>query len=94
VVSTTPGKKIGVRKQSDVGYLREEEMMWMTDYIREIQRQLVEVFNFEARTDVPEGMVIPIAAPDGTYDMTIEGRVDHVVIADGKINCGNFDEEK
>lgn len=63
--------------------------MWMTTYIREIQRQLVEVYGYPERPDLPG---VPVSVPDGDYPMTIEGQVDRVRIIDGKIRCCNFDE--
>lgn len=50
----------------------------MTDYIKVIQnwfRKNVSTF--------PE-------VPDGTYDIEIDGKLDHVKIEDGKINCCNY----
>ncbi len=64
--------------------------MWMTDYIREIQRQFVEVYGFEEHPDKPG---VPRHVPDGEYPMTIEGKLDHVKVEKGKINCCNFEEE-
>ena len=60
--------------------------MWMTDHIREIQRQFVEVYGFAARRDAP---AIPQHVPDGEYPMTIEGKVDRVRVAGGRIHCCN-----
>jgi hypothetical protein len=76
--------------------------MWMTDYIREIQRQFVEVYNFPRRIDPPgspwHGMpdIVPAegAVPDGEYPMTIEGKLDRVKVKDGYISCCNFGKEK
>ena len=64
--------------------------MWMTDYIREIQRQFVEVFGFEENPDQPG---LPLNVPDGEYPMTIEGKLDNVRVVDGKIHCCNFEEQ-
>lgn len=63
--------------------------MWMTSYIREIQRQLVAVYGFKENPAQPG---IPLDVPDGEYPMTIEGKLDRVRIEDGKISCCNFDE--
>lgn len=60
----------------------------MLGYIAEIQRQLVEVYGFERRTDVAQ-CVPKEGVPDGHYPMTINGKVDHVYIDGGRINCGN-----
>ena len=62
--------------------------MWMTDYICEIQRQLISVHGFKENPDKPG---LPMNVPDGTYPMTIEGKLDRVEIVDGKINCLNFE---
>lgn len=64
--------------------------MWMTDYIREIQRQLVDVYGYPPRADMPG---VPSGVPDGEYPMTIGGELDHVRIVDGKIRCMNFDTD-
>lgn len=61
--------------------------MWMTNYIREIQRQFVEVYKFKARDDHPS---IPVHVPDGEYPMWIEGKMDKVRITNGSISCCNF----
>jgi hypothetical protein len=64
--------------------------MWMTSYIAEIQRQLIDQYGFPENHD-HAGTVLG-DVPDGEYPMTIEGRLDHVRIKDGKISCCNFDE--
>jgi hypothetical protein len=61
----------------------------MTDYIREIQRQFVEVYHFPTNK---EGL--PTDVPDGEYPMTIENKVDKVRITKGKIGCCNFEEKQ
>jgi hypothetical protein len=63
--------------------------MWMTAYIKEIQRQFVEVYNFTPRSDAP---LIPRNVPDGEYPMAIEGKVDRVRVENGFISCCNFEE--
>jgi len=64
--------------------------MWMTDYIREIQKQLVSRYGFP-----PNNEGLPTAVPDGDYPMEIDGKLDHVQVIDGKIHCCRFvDEEK
>lgn len=62
--------------------------MWMTDYIREIQRQLVERYGFAERADAPG---VPVDVPDGEYPMTIDGKLDRVLVQRGKISCCNFE---
>lgn len=62
--------------------------MWMTDYIREIQRQLIEKYGFRERPDAPG---VPLSVPDGEYPMTIEEKLDRVRITGGRIHCCNFD---
>ncbi|HSX23225.1 MAG TPA: hypothetical protein VLE97_10680 [Gaiellaceae bacterium] len=64
--------------------------MWMTSYIREIQRQLVCQYGFAERPDAPG---IPADVPDGEYPMTIDGKLDHVRISGGKIHCCNFEKD-
>ena len=62
--------------------------MWMTSYIREIQRQFVSHYGFDERPDAPG---VPVAVPDGEYPMMIEGKLDRVRIQAGKISCCNFE---
>lgn len=62
--------------------------MWMTDYIREIQRKFVSQYGFAERPNAPG---LPVDVPDGEYPMTIDGKLDHVRVEDGKISCCNFD---
>lgn len=52
--------------------------MWMTDYIREIQRRLLAEHG--------------TAVPDGRYPMVLNGKLDNVEIRDGKIFCCNFNK--
>ena len=63
--------------------------MWMTDYIREIQRQLITQYGFTERADAPG---VPVRVPDGAYPMTIDGKLDYVRVESGKISCCNFDD--
>lgn len=65
--------------------------MWMTDYIREIQKQFITVYGYPENPEMP-GVPLP-GVPDGEYPMTIEGKLDRVRIVNGKINCCNFDPE-
>ena len=65
--------------------------MWMTDYIREIQRQLIEVYGFQEN---PEKPGVPVGVGDGDYPMTIEGKLDKVRIINDRISCCNFDDDK
>ena len=59
--------------------------MWMTDYIREIQRQLIAVYKFKANVNG-----LPMNVPDGEYPMTIDGKLDKVRIMNDRISCCNF----
>jgi hypothetical protein len=36
---------------------------------------------------------LPLDVPDGEYPMTIDGKLDHVRVEGGKINCCNFEDE-
>jgi hypothetical protein len=58
----------------------------MTDYVREIQRQLVERYHFPA-----DGRGLPQGVPDGDYPMEINGRLDRVRVEGGYIRCCRFD---
>jgi hypothetical protein len=60
--------------------------MWMTDYIRAIQKKLIEQYGF------PEAGGLPQNVPDGDYPMEIDGKLDHVKIVNGKINCCRFNK--
>lgn len=64
--------------------------MWGTAYIQEIQRQLITEYGFPENPDKPG---VPVGVTDGDYPMTIEGRLDHVRVVDGKISCCNFDTQ-
>lgn len=69
--------------------------MWWTDYLREINRQFVEVYGLEKRTDCPDiPEIVPKHVPDGEYPMTIEGKLDKVRVVKGMINCCNFEKEE
>jgi len=57
----------------------------MTEYIAEIQRQLIANYGFEPG---PNGC--PKDVPDGAYPMLIKKELDLVVGAGGKIWCCNF----
>lgn len=62
----------------------------MIEYINEIKRQLIEVYEFQEDSDKPG---CPLDVPDGEYPMTISGKLDKVRIENGAINCCNFEEE-
>jgi len=62
--------------------------MWMTEYIREIQRQFVEHYGFAERPGAPG---IPVDVPDGEYPMMIGGKLDRVRVQHGKLFCCNFE---
>ncbi len=61
--------------------------MWMSDYVREIQRQLVSVYGLAERSNAPG---IPRHVPDGEYPMTIKGKLDNVRVVNGELSCCNF----
>ena len=65
--------------------------MWMTSYITEIQKQLIEKYGFKEHPKQPG---IPLDVPDGDYPMTIDGKLDKVRVVDGKIWCCNFEPVK
>ena len=63
--------------------------MWMTDFIRQVQRNLVDDYGFPPNPDHPT-MPAEGSVPDGRYPMTIDGvaydievRNDKLVIHDG-----------
>ena len=60
-------------------------------YIREIQHQLIKKYGFSVKVDASRA---PIDVPDGEYPMTIDGRLDHVRVENGKLSFGNFDEDR
>ena len=61
----------------------------MLEYIGQIQRQLIAQYGFSENPDKPG---VPLNVPDGTYPMTINGKVDNVRIDKGRIFCCNFTE--
>jgi hypothetical protein len=61
--------------------------MWVVNYIQEIQRQLITVYGF---SEDPERPGLPMNVSDGEYPMTIDGKLDNVVIIGGKIRGSNF----
>lgn len=63
--------------------------MWMTDYIQEIQRQLIEVFGYKKGDNG-----CPKDVPDGAYPMLIEKKLDLVMVVNGGIWCCNFVNDK
>lgn len=63
--------------------------MWMTDYIRAIQRKLIDEYGFTENPALPG---VPLEVPDGEYPMTIEGKLDRVSVIGGYISCCKFEE--
>ncbi len=61
---------------------------WYGGYIQEIQRQLIVVHGF---SENPEKPGVPMNIPDGTYPMTINEKLDQVLIQKGKVWCCNFE---
>ena len=59
--------------------------MQMIEYISEIKRQLIEVYEFPKNDSG-----CPTEVPDGEYPIQIEGRTDYVRIRGGRISCCNF----
>jgi len=59
--------------------------MWMTEYIQEIQKLLIDKYGFERGSNG-----CPQNVPDGEYPMKIDGKLDQVNIKDGKISSCNF----
>ena len=70
-----------------------ETGMHMTTYIAEIHKALRDKYGFTP-TSEQYGMPLFDNIPDGTYPMEIDGKVDHVAITDGKIDCCNFEAER
>lgn len=65
--------------------------MWMTDYIREIQKKFITQYGFAENPDKPG---LPIHVPDGEYLMEIDSKLDLVKVVNGYINCCNFDKSE
>lgn len=61
--------------------------MWWTDYIKEIQKQLIEKYGLKENPDKPG---VPINVPDGEYPMEINGKIDKVRAKNNKTSCCNF----
>jgi len=68
----------------------------MTAYIPAVQKGFIEQHGFPENPHKP-GLPMPKEGqdviPDGTYPMTIDGKLDNVKIIDGKISCCNFEPE-
>lgn len=64
--------------------------MGMLHYISEIQRQFITVYGFPENPDKPG---LPVGVTDGDYPMEIDGKLDHVKIVNGGINCCNFEPQ-
>lgn len=62
--------------------------VWMTDYIREIQKQLITKYGFPENPDEPG---LPLNVVDGEYPMTLFGKHDRVRVVNGSIDCCNFE---
>lgn len=67
--------------------------MWMTDYIREIKRQFMDVYKFSP-SRFEHGEPCFDSIPDGTYPMDIDGKRDAVKITNGIISCCNFEDSE
>ena len=61
----------------------------MTEYITEIQRQLVETYGYKKGENG-----CPQDVPDGAYPMLIEKKLDLVMVVNGHIWCCNFINDK
>jgi len=59
----------------------------MTNYIQEIQKQLIERYNFKEDPLCPG---VPMDVVDGDYPMVIDGKMDYVHVVDNRIQCCNF----
>jgi len=66
----------------------------MLEYIRAIKRQFRDVYKFIPDKTEPGDDPCFTTVPDGEYPMMIEGKLDHVRIVKGMINCCNFEENK
>ena len=64
--------------------------MWMTEYIREIQKRFITEYGF---AENPKKPGLPFDVPDGEYPMIINNRLDKIRIENGKISCCNFSNE-
>ena len=61
----------------------------MMDYINAIKRKMIDQYGFPENPNNP-GCVLG-DVPDGSYPMTIDGKLDNVRIVNGKISCCNFE---
>lgn len=64
-------------------------MFGMIAYINAIKRKMIDQYGFPENPDSP-GCVLG-DVPNGTYPMTIDGKLDNVRIENGKISCCNFE---
>lgn len=61
--------------------------MWMTDHVREVKRQLRDVYGL-VPDRVVDGEPCFDRVPDGIYPMTVGGRREYTVVSDnGFIMC-------
>ena len=68
--------------------------MWYSDYISEINKQLVTKYKFPRRKDIKNQILPEIGSvKDGNYPMKIGGKIDNVKIINGTINCCDWDKE-
>lgn len=66
--------------------------MWMTEYIREIKRQLRDVYKFQPSGGTERDPIFD-SVSDGEYPMTIDGKLDRVRVVNGRFECCNFEKE-
>lgn len=65
--------------------------MWMSSYILAVKRALRDQHGFTPKEGSTENEPL-LDVPDGEYPVSIDGKVDTVRIADGKIHCCNFEQ--
>lgn len=65
--------------------------MWMTNYIAAVKRGFRDQHGMTPDAGSSNYDPIFSSVPDGVYDIVVEGRLDHVRIENGTINCCNFD---
>lgn len=64
--------------------------MWMTEYVREVKKQLRDKYGFVPDRTVGDEPCFD-HIPDGDYPMTINGKLDRVKVVNGRFVVSNLD---
>jgi hypothetical protein len=68
--------------------------MWMTNYVREVKRQLRDRYGFQpVRVEGDELIFAEGQIPEGEYPLEIDGKIDHVLVVNGRFQFCRFEME-